>query len=71
MLGLFGAPVAAVIYGAAEASMMAGRGEVAGIGEWLSAFGHWTGVVLGQVAVGAVVATVLGGLAGWMLSNRR
>lgn len=67
LAGVVGAPIAAIGYAIAETAMMSTRGEVTGVGDIAAALLYWTGLVLGQAALGAAVAAVAGAVAGWRL----
>jgi len=64
-VGAVGAPIAAFGYAIVETIMMAARGEIVDIGDAATAILHWTSVILGQAALGAVIASLLGAVAGW------
>ncbi len=70
LVALLAAPAFAVAYAIAEAAMMASRGDIVGVGEWLAAVGHWTVVVLGKAAIGAAAAMAGGAAAGRWLGRR-
>lgn len=69
LAALLAAPAFALAYAVAEASMMAGRGEVSGLGGWLSGVADWTAIVLARSAAGASVAIAAGAAAGWRLGR--
>lgn len=70
LLALLAIPGFALAYALAETAMMASRGELAGLADWPASVVHWTGVVLRQALVGAVVAALAGVLAGRWLGQR-
>lgn len=70
LIGLLAAPAFALAYALAESAMMAGRGEIAGAGEWLAAVWRWFVVVIRQAAVGALAAALGGAVAGHWLGGR-
>lgn len=69
-VGGIGAPIAAIGYAIVETIMMAARGEIADIGDAVTAILHWTSVVFGQAALGAIVAGLVGAVAGWRLQPK-
>lgn len=67
VLALVAVPAFALAYALAETAMMAGRGELAGIGDGAAATAHWIGVVMRQALIGGGVAVVAGAAVGaWL-----
>ncbi|GAB5467446.1 MAG: hypothetical protein Kilf2KO_04760 [Rhodospirillales bacterium] len=68
LLAVFGFALA---YAVAETAILAGRGEIAGLGAWPASIFHWIGVVLAQSALGGAVAVLAGALAGVWIGRPR
>ncbi|MEQ8654477.1 MAG: hypothetical protein RIC87_18560 [Kiloniellales bacterium] len=60
-------PAFAFAYALAETVMLANRGALSGLADWPATVLHWLGVVLAKSALGGVVATLAGALAGYWL----